>query len=72
MINKELENLINTRKERSNKDLANNLIILKDDFEKVKTTIVRLSTIMKEIETAYDSVYDELRGRLKFEDKNEG
>lgn len=71
MINKELENLINTKKERSNKDLANNLIILKEDFEQVKSRIVNLSVIMKELELAYDSVYEELRSRLKFEKENE-
>lgn len=72
MINKELEKLINNRKNKTNKDLANNLIIIKEDFERVKNYIVQLSTIMRELETSYDVIYDELKSRLKFEEKDEG
>ena len=57
---------------KSNKDLATLLVALKNDFEDVKETVLRLTTTMEEVEVTYDKVYNELKQRLKFEDKNEG
>jgi hypothetical protein len=48
------------------------LVALKNDFEDVKETVLRLTTTMEEVEVTYDKVYNELKQRLKFEDKNEG
>jgi len=71
MINKDLENLINNKQNKSNKDLANNLLIIEDDFNKVKDSILKLTEIMRELEIAYDAIYDELQSRLKFKVNDE-
>jgi len=71
MVNEKLKELIENKTNKSNKDLANNLLIIEDDFNVVKGSILKLTEIMRELEIAYDAIYNELQSRLKFEDKNE-
>jgi len=73
MENKELEEIIVNKSNKSNKELANILLTLKVDFDTTKKTILEITNILKEIEITYDSVYEELQSRLKFKDNdNEG
>lgn len=72
MKNEKLKEIIDNHKGLPNKELANILVTLKTDFNNVKNVILELTETLKELEVTYDSVYDELQKRLKFEDKNEG
>ena len=72
MNNLKLKEIFENVDKKSNKDLATLLVALKNDFEDVKETVLRLTTTMEEVEVTYDKVYNELKQRLKFEDKNEG
>jgi len=72
MNNPKLKEIFENVDKKSNKDLATLLVALKNDFEDVKETVLRLTTTMEEVEVTYDKVYNELKQRLKFEDKNEG
>ena len=69
MKNEKLQDVIDNHKNKSNKDLANILVTLEVDFNNIKTTILELTETLKELEITYDTVYDELQKRLKFEDK---
>ena len=68
MENKELEEIIVNKSNKSNKELANILLTLKVDFDTTKKTILEITNILKEIEITYDSVYEELQSRLKFKE----
>ena len=72
MNNPKLKEIFENVDKKSNKYLATLLLALKNDFEDVKETVLRLTTTMEEVEVTYDKVYNELKQRLKFEDKNEG
>ena len=72
MNNPKLKEIFENVDKKSNKDLATLLVALKSDFEDVKETVLRLTATMEEVEITYDKVYNELKQRLKFEDKNEG
>lgn len=71
MVNKDLEILIETKTKKTNKELANSLLIIEDDFKRVKDSILKLTEVIRELEITYDAIYEELQKRLKFEDKNE-
>jgi hypothetical protein len=66
MRHKELEDILATYKDKSNKDLANIVSALENDFKEVKSAILDLTETLKELEITYDSVFDELQKRLKF------
>ena len=72
MNNPKLKEIFENVDKKSNKELARLLVALKNDFEDVKETALRLTATMEEVEMTYDKVYNELKERLKFEDKNEG
>jgi hypothetical protein len=72
MNNPKLKEIFENVDKKSNKDLATLLVALKNDFEDVKETVLKLTATMEELEITYDKVYNELKQRLKFEDKNEG
>jgi hypothetical protein len=72
MNNPKLKEIFENVDKKSNKDLATLLVALKNDFEDVKETVLRLTATMEEVEITYDKIYNELKQRLKFEDKNEG
>ena len=71
MNNPKLKEIFENVDKKSNKDLATLLVALKDDFEGVKETVLRLTTTLEEVEITYEKVYNELKLRLKFEDKDE-
>jgi hypothetical protein len=71
MKNEKLKEIIDSHKNKSNKDLANILATIQIDFKQIKEVILDLTETLKELEVTYDAVYDELQKRLKFEEKNE-
>lgn len=71
MKNEKLQEIIDKHKGLPNKELANILVTLEADFNNVKKVVLELTETLKELEVTYDSVYDELQKRLKFEDNNE-
>lgn len=71
MKNEKLQELIDNHKNLPNKELANILVTLEADFNNIKNVILELTETLRELEMTYDSVYDELQKRLKFEDNNE-
>ncbi len=71
MKNEKLKNIVDNYKNLPNKELANILVTLEHDFTNVKNVILELTDTLKELETTYDTIYDELQVRLKFDDKNE-
>ena len=71
MNNPKLKEIFENVDKKSNKDLATLLYALKNDFEGVKETVLRLTTTLEEVEITYEKVYNELKQRLKFEDKDE-
>jgi hypothetical protein len=71
MNNPKLKEVFENVDKKSNKDLATLLVALKNDFEGVKETVLRLTTTLEEVEITYEKVYNELKLRLKFEDKDE-
>lgn len=71
MKNEKLQEIINKSASLPNKELANILVTIEADFSNVKKVILELTNILTEMEITYDTVYNELQKRLKFEDKNE-
>ena len=69
MNNIKLKEIYDTAEKKSNKELAAILFALKNDFDGVETTVLKLTTTLEELEITYDKVYNELKDRLKFEDK---
>lgn len=68
MKNEKLQEIINTHKSKSNKELATILLSLNSDFENLKNVMLELTVAIGEIEETYDKVYAELQRRLKFEE----
>ena len=66
MNNPKLKEIYENIDKKSNKDLATTLIGLKNDFDGIKDTVLKLTTTLEEIEITYDKVYAELNERLKF------
>ncbi len=67
MNNPKLKEICENANKMSNKELAKLLIGLKNDFDGVKETVLKLTTTLEELEVTYDKVYTELNDRLKFE-----
>lgn len=68
MKNEKLQDIINTHKSKSNKELSTILLSLNSDFENLKNVMLELTVAIGEIEETYDKVYAELQRRLKFEE----
>lgn len=66
MENVILKQILETYRDKSNKELANILIILEDDFKNIKQSILGLTDLMRDIEITHDAVFNELQIRLKF------
>jgi len=64
----ELQNILDTYKTKSNKDLSNISVKLFGDFNILKDSALVLAMNMSELETVYNAVYAELQNRLKFEE----
>jgi hypothetical protein len=65
MKNEKLQEVLNTYTKKSNKDLAQTLVILEKDFNTIKNILLDLTETLNEIETTYDAVYGELEKRIK-------
>ena len=65
MKNEKLDDVLKTVTKKSNKDLAQTLIVLERDFNTIKTLLLDLTTTINEIEVTYDAVYNELEKRIK-------
>jgi hypothetical protein len=65
MKNEKLADVLKTVTKKSNKDLAQTLIVLERDFNTIKTLLLDLTTTINEIEVTYDAVYNELEKRIK-------
>lgn len=65
MKNEKLQDLLNTYKKKSNKDLAQSLVVLERDFNSIKNVLLDLTETVTEIETVYDAIYSELEKRIK-------
>lgn len=68
--NKQLNEINKTYKNLSNKELSNALIMLYNDFERVKVYLLELTNTLDEFDYVYKNLYDELQYRLKFKSKN--
>ena len=64
MKNEKLQEILNTHKNKSNKELGNILLTLNLDFENIKKVLLELTETLEEVETTYDAVYFELQKRL--------
>lgn len=64
-----LEQIKQTYKNKSNKELVKILETLNVDFENLKFAILPLTSLLEQVENTYDMIYDELNNRTKF-DKN--
>jgi len=71
MKNKKLEEISNTYKNKSNKELSSILVNLNVDFKRLKDVMVEMAVAIGEVEETYDKVYNELQKRLKFKEENE-
>ena len=67
MKNEQLNEILESYKNKSNKELANILATLQIDFNNIKTTLINLTDTLKEVEITYDAIYNELQKRLKFD-----
>lgn len=65
MKNEKLQEVLKTYSKKSNKDLAQTLVVLEKDFNMIKSLLLDLTETLNDIETTYDAVYDELEKRIK-------
>lgn len=68
MKNNKLQEICDSYKSKTNKELSTIAIALNSDFDNMKNIMLELSIAIGEIEETYDKVYNELQRRLKFED----
>jgi hypothetical protein len=69
MESQKLNEIINNVGSKSNKQLLEESLLIKNDFDIVKNNILALTNILNELEITYDVVYNELQKRLKFKDE---
>lgn len=69
MESQKLNEIINSVGSKSNKQLLEESLLIKNDFDIVKNNILALTNILNELEITYDVVYNELQKRLKFKDE---
>jgi len=65
----ELQAILDTYKTKGNKELSTIAVNLYNDFTALKESMLILTMNLAEIEKVYNSVYQELQGRLKFENE---
>lgn len=69
MESQKLNEIINSVGSKSNKQLLEESLLIRNDFDIVKNNILALTNILNELEITYDVVYNELQKRLKFKDE---
>jgi hypothetical protein len=65
----ELQEILDTYKTKGNKELSTIAVNLYNDFTALKESMLILTMNLAEIEKVYNSVYQELQVRLKFENQ---
>jgi hypothetical protein len=60
----EVLEVLNEYKNKSNKDLLSTLDFLKDDFEKTKDLIIKLTYHLDSTETSYNKLLEEVNKRI--------
>jgi site-specific DNA-adenine methylase len=65
MKNEEVLDIIKNYKNSSNKDLMNVLDFLKEDFDKTKEIILKLTYHLDGTEDAYNKILEEVNNRTK-------
>lgn len=65
MKNEEVLEIIKNYKNSSNKDLMNVLDFLKEDFDKTKDIILKLTYHLDSTEDAYNKILEEVNNRTK-------
>jgi hypothetical protein len=65
----ELQEILDTYKTKGNKELSTIAVNLYNDFTALKESMLILTMNLAEIEKVYNSVYQELQTRLKFENQ---
>lgn len=68
----ELQNILDTHKSKSNKELSTIAVNLYNDFTAIKESMLILTSDISEIEKVYNAVYKELQERLKFKNETNG
>jgi hypothetical protein len=66
----ELQEILDTYKTKGNKELSTIAVNLYNDFTALKESMLILTMNLAEIEKVYNSVYQELQVRLKFENED--
>jgi DNA anti-recombination protein RmuC len=56
--------ILKNYKKKSNKDLSDVMDLLKDDFDKTKDLIVKLTYHLDSTEKEYNKIYEEYKKRL--------
>jgi DNA anti-recombination protein RmuC len=64
MKNEEILEILKDYKNKSNKDLLSTLDFLKDDFEKTKDLIIKLTYHLDSTETSYNKLLEEVNKRI--------
>ena len=65
----ELQEILDTYKTKGNKELSTIAVNLYNDFTALKESMLILTMNIAEIEKVYNSVYQELQVRLKFQNE---
>ena len=60
----EMKEILKNHKNKPNKDLVVVMDFLKEDFDKTKDLIIKLTHHLDGVEKEYNKVYDEYRKRL--------
>ena len=58
------KDILKNYKNKSNKDLSDVMDFLKDDFEKTKELIIKLTYHLDSAEKEYNKIYEEYKKRL--------
>jgi hypothetical protein len=60
----EIKNIINDYKNKPNKSLVTAMDFLKEDFEKTKELLIKLTHHLDTTEKEYNKIYDEYKKRM--------
>lgn len=64
MESEEIKEILSNYKNKTNKSLVSVMDFLKEDFEKTKSLIIKLTHHLDNTEKEYNKVYDEYKKRM--------
>lgn len=64
MESEEIKDILSNYKNKPNKSLASVMDFLKEDFEKTKELIIKLTLHLDNTEKEYNKIYDEYKKRM--------